>query len=65
MGARTCCSVISRVVPRSRIKVPVRKTPANELGNASLGVTGAWVPFPPIRTEAWDRARRPRQKGRR
>ncbi|MQM07017.1 hypothetical protein Taro_039850 [Colocasia esculenta] len=65
MGARTCCSVISRVVPRCRIKVPVRKPPVNELGHALLRVAGAWVPFPPIRTEAWGRARRPRQKGRR
>ncbi|MQL99099.1 hypothetical protein Taro_031817, partial [Colocasia esculenta] len=31
-----------RVVPRSRIKAPVRKPSANELGNAPLGVTGAW-----------------------
>ncbi|MQL85663.1 hypothetical protein Taro_018169 [Colocasia esculenta] len=41
MGARTCCSVISRVVPHIWIDAPVRKPSANELGNASLGVTGA------------------------
>ncbi|MQL74491.1 hypothetical protein Taro_006853 [Colocasia esculenta] len=28
MGDRTCCSVISRVVPRSRINIPVRKPSA-------------------------------------
>ncbi|MQL92437.1 hypothetical protein Taro_025053, partial [Colocasia esculenta] len=58
MGARTCCSVISRVVPHNKINVPVRKPSANELGNALLGVTGAWAPLHPIRTEAWDRLRR-------
>ncbi|MQM22031.1 hypothetical protein Taro_055077 [Colocasia esculenta] len=45
MGARTCCSVISRVVPRSKIKIPVWKPPANEFGNALLRVAGAWVPL--------------------
>ncbi|MQL72709.1 hypothetical protein Taro_005027 [Colocasia esculenta] len=32
--ARTRCSVTSRVVPRSRVKVLVRKPPADELGSA-------------------------------
>ncbi|MQL94956.1 hypothetical protein Taro_027623 [Colocasia esculenta] len=38
---RTCCSVMSGVVPRSRATALVRKAPANELGNASLGTAGA------------------------
>ncbi|MQL98880.1 hypothetical protein Taro_031592 [Colocasia esculenta] len=61
-GARTCCSVISRVVPRSRIDAPVRKPSADELGNAPLGVTGAWAPLHLIRTEAWDRTGRSRHR---
>ncbi|MQM02096.1 hypothetical protein Taro_034859 [Colocasia esculenta] len=61
-GARTCRSVISRAVPRSMIDVLVRKLSANELGNASLGVTGAWAPLHLIRTETWDRTGRSRHR---
>ncbi|MQM05905.1 hypothetical protein Taro_038721 [Colocasia esculenta] len=55
----------SEAVMKMSAKLGLIMPSANELGNAPLGVTGAWVPLHPIRTEAWDRPRRPRQRGRR
>ncbi|MQL88015.1 hypothetical protein Taro_020569 [Colocasia esculenta] len=40
IGARTCCSEISRVVPRIRIDAPVRKPPAESVKGLSLKFGG-------------------------
>ncbi|MQL76974.1 hypothetical protein Taro_009374 [Colocasia esculenta] len=48
----------SKAVMKMSAELGLIMPSTNELGNASLGMTGAWAPLHPIRTETWDRTGR-------